>query len=243
MLQADSIGMLEVVWHYTVGTGTQAPVATFWDLFTSVATGHYVASLNINFTLLCRNFFVIWLEKNNRKKFFKFRRKYQDLGGLKNPSFPAFLNLLTWDALPLPPNKCSWQLKHFVEGQNLPRRLVDKFGWQYNNCHIPMISAASLRQDKVLGRGDTRVGGGEGDIASINVFYLWKMLSLIFIFPNDMPEMRMLRWICGVVKDRDEIRNEHARGSVTVAGRRRAHTKKNDRCTSTRKETERKTDN
>ena len=24
-----------------VGTGTQAPVATSWDLFTSVATGHY----------------------------------------------------------------------------------------------------------------------------------------------------------------------------------------------------------
>ena len=50
-----------------------------------------------------------------------------------------------------------------------------------------MISAASLCQDKVLGRrGDTRVGGG-GDIASLDVCYLWKILSLIFIFPNDMP--------------------------------------------------------
>ena len=38
MLQAGSIGMLGEVWHYTVGTGT--PVATSWDLFTSVATGH-----------------------------------------------------------------------------------------------------------------------------------------------------------------------------------------------------------
>ena len=81
--------------------------------------------------------------------------------------------------------KCSCQLKHFVEGQNLSRRLMDTFNWQYKNCHIPMISAASLRQDKVLGRGGTR--GGGGDIASLDVFYLWKILSLIFIFPNDMP--------------------------------------------------------
>ena len=42
MLQAGSIGMLGEVWHYTVGTGTQAPVAISWELFTSVATGlHY----------------------------------------------------------------------------------------------------------------------------------------------------------------------------------------------------------
>ena len=34
--------------------------------------------------------------------------------------------------------------------------------------------------------GDTRVGGG-GDIALLDVFYLWTFLSLIFIFPNDMP--------------------------------------------------------
>ena len=40
MLQAGRIGMLGEVWHYTVGTGTQPPVATSWDLFTSVATGH-----------------------------------------------------------------------------------------------------------------------------------------------------------------------------------------------------------
>ena len=33
--------MLGEVWHYTVGTGTQASVATSWDLFTSVATGQY----------------------------------------------------------------------------------------------------------------------------------------------------------------------------------------------------------
>ena len=79
-------------------------------------------------------------KKKYRKQFSKFRRKYQDVGGLKNPSFPAFLNLLTWDALP-------------------PRQGV--------------------------GRGGTRVGG---DIASLDVFYFWKMLSLIFIFPNDMPD-------------------------------------------------------
>ena len=41
MLQAGSIEMMGEVWHYTVGTGTQAPVATSWVLFTSVATGHY----------------------------------------------------------------------------------------------------------------------------------------------------------------------------------------------------------
>ena len=62
-----------------------------------------------------------------------------------------------------------------------------KFNWQYKNCHIPMISAASLRQDKVLGRGGTH-GWGRGDIASLDVFYFWKILSLIFIFPNDMPD-------------------------------------------------------
>ena len=28
-----------------------------------------------------------------------------------------------------------------------------------------------------------------GDIVSLDVFYLWKMLSLIFIFPNDMPDL------------------------------------------------------
>ena len=78
------------------------------------------------------------MAKENYSK--KFRRKYQDVGGLKNPSFPAFLNLLTWDALP-------------------PRQGV--------------------------GRGGTRVGGG-GDIASLDVFYFWQILSLIFIFPNDM---------------------------------------------------------
>ena len=100
----------------------------------------------------------------------------------KPPSFPALLNLLTWDALP--PNKCSCQLKHFVEGQNLPRRLMDKFNWQYKNCHIPMISA-SLHQDKVLGRGGIH---GWGAISRRwTFFYLCKMLSLIFIFPNDMP--------------------------------------------------------
>ena len=66
-----------------------------------------------------------------------------------------------------------------------------KFNWQYKNCHIPMISAASLRQDKVLGRGGTH-GWGRGDIASLDVFYLWKMLSLIFIFPNDMPVILIL---------------------------------------------------
>ena len=31
------------------------------------------------------------------------------------------------------------------------------------------------------------MGGGGGDIASLDFFYLWKMLSLIFIFSNDMP--------------------------------------------------------
>ena len=34
MLQAGSFGMLGEVWHYTVGPGRQAPVATLWDLFT-----------------------------------------------------------------------------------------------------------------------------------------------------------------------------------------------------------------
>ena len=65
---------------------------------------------------------------------------------------------------------------------------MDKFNWQYKNCHIPMISAAS--RQGVGARGDTRVvgGGGGGDIASLDAFfYLWKMFSLIFIFPNDMP--------------------------------------------------------
>ena len=58
-LQGGSIGILGEIWHYTVGTGTQPPVATSCYLFTSVATVIlYVASLNINFTLLCRhNFF------------------------------------------------------------------------------------------------------------------------------------------------------------------------------------------
>ena len=28
---------------------------------------------------------------------------------------------------------------------------------------------------------------GRGDIASLDVFYLLKFFSLIFIFPNDMP--------------------------------------------------------
>ena len=83
--------------------------------------------------------------------------------------------------------KCSCQLKHFVELQNLPRCLMNKFNGQYKNCHIPMISAASLRQDKVLGRGGTR--GGGGDIASLDGFYLWNFFSLIFIFPNDMPAL------------------------------------------------------
>ena len=64
---------------------------------------------------------------------------------------------------------------------------MDKFNWQYKNCHSPMISAASLRQDKELGRGGHKDGGGGGDIPSLDVFYLWKMLSLIFIFPSDMP--------------------------------------------------------
>ena len=36
---------------------------------------------------------------------------------------------------------------------------MDKFNWQYKNCHIPMISAASLRQDKVLRRGGHQGGG------------------------------------------------------------------------------------
>ena len=102
------------------------------------------------------------------------------MGGLKKPRFPAFLYLLTWDALP--PNKCSSQLKNFVEGQNLPRSLMDKFNWQYKSCHIPMISAAFLRQDKVLGRGG-HTGGGP---ISRRWTYLWKILSLIFISPNDM---------------------------------------------------------
>ena len=34
MLQARSMGRLGEVWHYTVGPGTQPPVATLWDLFT-----------------------------------------------------------------------------------------------------------------------------------------------------------------------------------------------------------------
>ena len=132
-----------------------------------------LASLNINFTLLCRHYFFNMGEKKSSKKVLKFRRKYQDVGGLKTPSFPAFLNLRTWGALP--PNKCSFQLKHFVEGQNLPRRLMDKFNWQYENCHIPMISA-SLHQDKVLGRG-----GHAGDE---------------FFFPNDFsPGHYLVRWV------------------------------------------------
>ena len=32
---------------------------------------------------------------------------------------------------------------------------------------------------------------GRGDIASLDVFYLWKIVSLIFIFPNDMPAIYM----------------------------------------------------
>ena len=60
----------------------------------------YVASLDINLTLLCRHNFFNMDEQILYNFFFKFRRKYQDVGGLKNPSFPAFLNLLTWDALP-----------------------------------------------------------------------------------------------------------------------------------------------
>ena len=94
--------------------------------------------------------------------------------GLKTPSFPAFLNL--------PANKCSCQLKHFVEGQNLPSRLMDTFNWQYKNCHIPMISAASLRQDKVLGRGG-HTGGG-GDIASLDVFLSLENFVTDFYFPQ-----------------------------------------------------------
>ena len=50
--------------------------------------------------------------------------------------------------------------KALVEGQNLPRCMMDKFNWQYKNCHIPMISAASLCQDKVLGRRGTHGWGG-----------------------------------------------------------------------------------
>ena len=68
----------------------------------------------------------------------------------------------------LPPNKCSCQLKHFVEGQNLPRRLMDKFTWQYyklqhshDQCCIP-----PARQGVGV-RGDTRVGGG--DIALLDI--------------------------------------------------------------------------
>ena len=37
-------GMLEEVWHNTVGTGTQPPVATSWDLFTGVATAVILCS-------------------------------------------------------------------------------------------------------------------------------------------------------------------------------------------------------
>ena len=42
---AGSIGMVGEVWHYTVGTGTQPHVATSWDLFTSVAIGHYSVTM------------------------------------------------------------------------------------------------------------------------------------------------------------------------------------------------------
>ena len=127
----------------------------------------------MNFTLLCRHNFFNMAEELN--KFLKFRRKYQDVGGLKTP---AFLNLLTWDALP--PNKCSCQLKHFVEGQNLPRHLVDKFNWHYKklpHCHDQCCIPPS------------RQGVGPREDTRVDVFYLWKMLSLFFIFPNDMPEI------------------------------------------------------
>ena len=74
-------------------------------------------------------------------------------------------------------------------------------------------------------------------------------------------EMRMPRWMCGVTKA-DKIRNEHVRGSLKVAPMPKKITektlkwyghvkrrdegacgKKNVRCTSTRNETERKTEN
>ena len=92
------------------------------------------------------------------------------------------LNLLTWDALP--PNKCSYQLKHFVQGQNLPRCLMDKFNCQYKNCHIPMISAASLSQDNVLGRGETHGGGGGGRYRVAGRFLCLENCVTDFYFPQ-----------------------------------------------------------
>ena len=43
---------------------------------------------------------------------------------------------------------------------------------------------------------------GRGDIASLDVSNLWKILSLIFIFPNDMPADREDHHTC--VTDREE---------------------------------------
>ena len=63
------------------------------------------------------------------------------------------------------------------------------FNRQYKTATFPSsVLHPSLRQDKVLRGGGTQWGGG-GDIASLDVFYLWKIVSLILIFPNDMPDM------------------------------------------------------
>ena len=63
---------------------------------------------------------------------------------------------------------------------------MDKFNWQYKNCHIPMISAApaSLCQDKVLGRGGTLVGGGGGRYRVAGRFLSLENFVTDFYFPQ-----------------------------------------------------------
>ena len=155
-------------------------------LFTSVATGHYCVPAWTLILLYCADtIFLIWLNKFIEKSFWSLEENIKMWVDWKPPSFPAFLNLLTWDALPT--NKCSCLLlKHFVEGQNLPRRRMDKFNWQYKNCHIPMISAApaSLRQDKVLGRGGTRVVVGGGRYRVAGRFLSLENVVTDFYFPQ-----------------------------------------------------------
>ena len=77
-----------------------------------------------------------------------------------------------------------------------------------------MISAASLCQDKVLGEGG-HTGGG-GDIVSLDVFYLWKNCSLIFIFPNDMPDNTVDHHIRGIHFFFFPICGQHIKFSIST---------------------------